>query len=376
MSLVIALRMLGHEKGRSALAIGGITVALLLVFLQLGFYFSVPKGGMLIYNSMRFDILLVSKNYVYQSETSDFPRRRLFQAQSLPEVTEAIGFYQASGEWMDAARGTARDVFVMAYDPHKSVFDVADIDRQSEVLRRPDVVLVDSATRKEFGELKTGRIVEIERRAEEIAGTYRLGTGFVGLGAVITSDLNFTRIFPGRSLAEVNLGLLRLRRGANPDDVAARLRQILPADTMPMTRAELTAREVEYWTTRTSTGLLFGFGAVIAFVVGLVIMNQVLATQILRQLPQYATLKAIGYTDRQLRRIVLVLSSAMATIGYFPALLFALVIYALLRHATLLPIDMTLTRIAMVLGIAWGMSAVSALMSVRVLQRADPVDLF
>jgi putative ABC transport system permease protein len=368
--------MLGHERGRSALAICGVGIAILLVFLQLGFYSSVPRGGMLIYDAMRFDILLVSPDYAYQGVSPTFPRRRLSQSLAVDDVTSATAFYQASGEWMDASSGIARDVFVMAFDPEESVFDVPDVKRQQAQLTLPDTLLVDTATQKEFGALTPGRTVEIERRAERIAGTYKLGTGFVGLGAAVTSDVNFARLFPNQGLTQINLGLLKIRPGADPTEVVRRLRGVLPADTMAMTRAELQAHEIRYWTTRTSTGLLFGFGAVIAFIVGMVIMNQILSTQILRQLPQYATLKAIGYTDGQLRGIVLSLAAAMAIMGYVPALALSWLLYATLRAATLLPIEMTPARMGTVLAMALCMSAGSALLSARVLHRADPADLF
>ena len=374
--MLVALRMLNHERGRSALAISGIGIAILLIFLQLGFYFSVPRGGMLIYDALRFDVLLMSPDYAYQGEAPAFPQRRLSQAMALADVTSATALYQASGEWMDAATGIARDVFVMAFDPEQSVFDVPDIERQQASLRLPDTLLVDTATKKEFGELRSGRTVEIERRAERIAGAYRLGTGFVGLGAAVMSDVNFARLFPDQGLTRINLGLLKLRQGADATDVVRRLQEILPADTLATTRADLAAHEVRYWTTRTSIGLLFGFGAVLACIVGMVIMNQILSTQILRQLPQYATLKAIGYTDGQLRQIVVSLAALMAVMGFLPALALSTILYAIMRDATLLPIEMTGTRIAAVLAAALGMSAASALLSARVLRRADPADLF
>ena len=374
--MLVALRMLNHERGRSALAISGIGIAILLIFLQLGFYFSVPRGGMLIYDALRFDVLLMSPDYAYQGEAPAFPQRRLSQAMALADVTSATALYQASGEWMDAATGIARDVFVMAFDPEQPVFDVPDIERQQASLSLPDTLLVDTATKKEFGELRSGRTVEIERRAERIAGTYKLGTGFVGLGAAVMSDVNFARLFPDQGLTRINLGLLKLRQGADATDVVRRLQEILPADTLATTRADLAAHEVRYWTTRTSIGLLFGFGAVLACIVGMVIMNQILSTQILRQLPQYATLKAIGYTDGQLRQIVVSLAALMAVMGFLPALALSTILYAIMRDATLLPIEMTGTRIATVLAAALGMSAASALLSARVLRRADPADLF
>ena len=85
MNAFVAWRMLTHEKGRNTLAVGGILVAVLMIFLQLGFYDCVPKAGMLIYNGLRFDILLTSSSYVSQVQSYDFPRARLYQALSLPE---------------------------------------------------------------------------------------------------------------------------------------------------------------------------------------------------------------------------------------------------------------------------------------------------
>jgi putative ABC transport system permease protein len=374
--MIVAWRMLSDDRGRSALAIGGISIALLLVFLQLGFYLAVPRGGMLIYDTMRFDIVLVSPDYAFQGLSGTLPRRRLYQAQALTEVEQAIPFYQQTGEWMTASSGIARDIFVMAFDPAVQIFDIDAITNHQDALRKPDTILVDRATRKEFGDLHDGRVVEIERRAETIIGTYQLGTGFAGLGAAVTSDQNFLRLFPGRNLGEISLGLLRLKTGADPQAVARRLRDVLPADVQVMTRAELAAYEKRHWMLETSTGLIFGFGAVVAFIVGMAIVNQILSTQILRQLPQYATLKAIGYTEGALLSIVVSLAILMAMIGFVPSLVLATVINAALRRVTLLPLDMTADLILTVLALALVMAGISALASARVLRRADPVELF
>jgi putative ABC transport system permease protein len=369
--------MLAHEKGRSALAIGGILIAILLMFLQLGFYLSVPKGGLLFFDSMRFDLMLTSSAYVFQAQSSSFPRRRLYQALALPEVAQATALYQASGRWLNTEQGLARDVFVVAFNPDDPVFNLPDVEKQLTLLRQPDTILIDLSSRPEFGRLELGRQVEIEQRNVTIGGHYHLGTGFVGLGVAITSDLNFIRMFPNQGgLSGVNLGLLTLQPGGNPDEAAARLRSLLPADTRVFTRKELTAFEVEHWVTSTSTGLIFGFGVIVAVVVGLAILNQTLTTQITRQLPQYATLKAMGYTDRDLGGIVVTLATTMATIAFVPAALLAIGIYWVVHQATQLPIEMTTARLLEVLAVAWGMSAISALLALRVLRRADPVDLF
>src|SRR5579871_6165852 len=125
--MLVAWRMLSDERGRSALAIGAISIALLLVFLQLGFYLAVPRGGMLIYDRMHFDIALASPDYAFQGLSGSLPRRRLYQAQAVADVEQAISFYQQTGEWMTASTGIARDVFVMAFDPAVQIFDLDEI---------------------------------------------------------------------------------------------------------------------------------------------------------------------------------------------------------------------------------------------------------
>ena len=372
----IAWRILMHERGRSALAVVGIYIAVLMIFLQLGFYYSVPKGGMTVYEAMRFDLMLTSSAYVFQGHSLSFPRRRIHQALALPEVASATPVYQNSSEWLSPEDGIKRDVFVIAFPVEDAALDVAGVQRQIDTIRHPDTIIVDTGTRPEFGPLTPGRIVEIGNRAVQIGGTYVLGPGFVGLGVAVTSDLNFIRMFPERSLAEPNLGLLRLRPGADPQVVATKLRAILPGDTRVFTRDELGEHEVAHWITRTSTGIVFGFGVIVSVVVGTVILYQTLATHVLRQLPQYATLKAIGYADRSLAQIVVALALMLAAAAYVPALVSAAALYGLIRSTTLLPIAMTQSRIAVVLAATLAMSALSALLSIWTVRRADPVDLF
>src|SRR4029077_14152290 len=162
------------------------------------------------------------------------------------------------------------------------------------------------SARSVFGPLQAGRAVDIAGHRMTIGGVYELGTGFLGLGIALASEANFFRMFPERPPDTVNLGLVSLKPDADPDRAAQALRAILPADMQVFTRPELVAHEVAYWTTRTATGLIFGSGLVVSFVVGILVLDQTLAPQITRQLPQFATLKAIGYTNRYLNAIVMI----------------------------------------------------------------------
>jgi putative ABC transport system permease protein len=224
--------------------------------------------------------------------------------------------------------------------------------------------------------LTAGRVVELAGRRVAIGGQYVLGTGFLGLGIALASEANFFRLFPDRPPDTVNLGLVSLKPGADPERAAQALRAVLPADTQVFTRSGLVAQEVAYWTTRTGTGIIFGSGLVVSFVVGIMVLYQTLATQITRQLPQFATLKAIGYTNRYLNRVVLIESFLIMAVAFLPALGAALVVYAVVRSETLLPLRLGVPELGTVFAITLVMAAASAFLSLSGLRRADPADIF
>lgn len=376
MPLAIAWRILTYQKGRTALALGGIFIAILLIFVELGFFIAVPQGGMLIYDHMRFDLLVVSDKYIFQAQSGEIPRARLDQVRTNPDVAAATAIYVGNAKWQDPAGGLRLDISVIGFDPQSRPFDVADIDDQTAALEKPDTVLVDSQTRSIFGPLTAGRAVDLNGRRVTMGGNYVLGTGFLGLGVLLASEQNFFRLFPGRPADTVNLGVVSLKTGADPDRVAQALRASLPSGTQVFTRPELTSYEVRYWTTRTGTGLIFGSGLIVAVVVGIMVLYQTLATQITRQLPQFATLKAIGYTNLFLNGIVLSESVAVMAIAFVPAFAAALGLYAVIREETLLPLAMSLEELGGVFAIAMAMSVASALLSLGRLRRADPAEVF
>lgn len=376
MNVPLAWRILTYDKRRTALALIGIFMAILLVFIELGFFYAVPRGGLLLYDNMRFDLLLASDQYQYQAQPGTFPLARLDQVRTSPDVQQAAPLYFGFAKWKDGQGGVWPDVFVIGFDPASRVFLPDSINRQIAAVERADTVLVDSTTRPMFGPLDTGRIVEIGNRKATIGGRYDLGTGFMGLGVILTSGANFARLFPGRGLDIVNLGAIQLKPGVDPDRAASDLRRSVGADARIFTRGEIESHETAYWTTRTSVGIIFGSGLLISFVVGIMIVYQIVSTQVTRQLPQFATLKAIGYPDRSLLGTVGAMSLLIVVAGFIPALLAALGLYSVIRQETLLPVEMSQMRLAAVFAAALLMAVISALLSAGSLRRADPADVF
>jgi putative ABC transport system permease protein len=358
------------------LATAGVFIAILLVFIELGFFVAVPQGGMLVYDHLRFDLLLCSKDYAFQAEPWQFPRARLTEAAKIAGVAQATPLFFAGAKWQEPGGGYRLDAFVIGFDPAARPFAVAGIERQDAILARPATILVDDTTRSIFGPLSSGTEVLLNNFKVTIGGDYTLGTGFLGMGVAIVDEANFFRLFAPRPADMVNLGLVTLAPGTDPANAADALAKALPDDVQIFTRETLKQHEDKYWTTRTSVGLIFGSGLIISFIVGIMVLYQTLATQITRHLPEFATLKAIGYSHSYLAAIVMIESAMIVLVAFVPAAAAALAIYAQLRAATLLPVALTPARLAAVLVITLLMSAASAFMSLSNLRRADPADVF
>ena len=375
MGTLLAWRMLLHSKVNAFLAIAGATLAILLMFMELGFYGSVLNGATQIYEQVDFDLIIVSREYAYLARTGSFPRRRIYQASRLATVERASPFYVGFEHWVDGPTRTRRAIFVMAYPLHHAAVLTPEVRQLAKDLQQPDTAAVDRATRPVFGSKHTDRIVEIGRRQIRLIGQYAIGTGFIELGTIIVSDQNFVRIFQGRSLDEVNLGLIKLRPNAKPSEEATKLREILPHDVDVLTRDELMSGERRYWVVNTSTGMIFGFGVLVAFIVGIVILYQTLSNQIIRQLPNLATMKAIGYTNGYLSLLIVKNAVFLVMVGFVPGLLGSLVLYRLVSEAVYLPVFMTWSRALFVFSLSISMSVISSLLALRKLQLADPADL-
>jgi len=374
--LAFAWHSLVHHKVRAVVSVGGISFSILLVFVQVGLYDSVFRTATMVQDRLHYDIMLVAPDYAFLAKPGTFPRRRLQQARAVPGVESTAPLYVGIKPWRNQQSGRHWRLLILAFRPEDPVFLDPEITEQAAALRKPDTVLLDRRTRPEFGAQDTGLITELGHRDVEVAGQYTIGFGFLANGAVITSDQNFSRLYDGRPLEEVNVGLVKLRPGANGEDVAKSLRGVLPADVRVLTRAEQNAQERQYWATQTSVGLINGFGTVVATIVGIVILYQVLATDLTNHLPEYATLKAMGYTGRSLAQLVVLKVILLGLLAYAPALPLALAIYAATHEATMLPIVMTGTRALAILALTLVLSTLAALVSLRKLRTADPADLY
>jgi putative ABC transport system permease protein len=372
-----AWRSVAHQRRRSAVAAAGVAFSILVVFLQLGFYRAVVRTATAIPSHLDADLVLVSPRFVHLSEADEIDRARLFQALAVPEVASARPLYLRYARWRDPISGERCKLFALGFPLDSgSPLRVDGIVEQLPALAASDALLLDSITQRDCGPLDAAGRVELREQAARVVGRYELGVGFLGDGSLLLSDDGFSRYFAGQSLDRVQLGLVRLKPGAQLHAAAEHLRRVLPPDLRVLALSELEALQIRHWVENTAVGNIFGLGALAGFAVGLVVLHQVLATDIRNQLPLFSTLKAMGYGDRRLRRLVLEQAGILVGLAFGPAVALAALIFALVQALTLLPIELTPGLLAGVAGLTLAMSAGAALLSERRLRRADPAELY
>jgi putative ABC transport system permease protein len=300
----------------------------------------------------------------------------LYQALSIPEVITAVPLYLKYDRWQNPKTKQKRNILIIGYKINDRPFKLPEVYRYKEKVQIPFTVLIDRLSLPIIGPKDIGLFTEINHRKIEVVGHFSLGVGFVADGAVIVTDQNFLRLFKDIPLDYANLGLVTLDKEANLKDVKETLNNILPPDVKILTRIEIETEEFSYWREVTATGPIFGAGVIVAFIVGMVVLYQVLSNEISNNLPEYATLKAIGYENKYLSRIVLQQGLFLAILGYLLSFGLSFELYDITRKATNLPIYMTLTRSLFVFGLTVLMCSFSGFLSLKRVKKADPADLF
>ena len=378
----LAWLQLRREKVRLAVALGGVAFAVILIFMQLGFMDALFRSAVNVHEHLLADLVIVNPNYNVLAYPTFFSRRRLWQARAVDGVRAVSPIYTGVTQWKNPATGRTRSLFVLGVDPARPALDIPGLGDGLLRIRYPDVAVYDRFSRPEFGPVAAmydaGREVVTEANHHQLTvkGLYTLGTSFGVDGSIVTSDLTFHHIFPEYPPGAIGIGLIRLRPGADPDATQRALAAALPRDVRVLTMARFTAQERTYWAGATPIGFVFMFGVVMGLVVGMIIVYQILFADITDHLSEYATLKAMGCTNRYLSAVVLMEASILSLAGYVPGMVVSWRLYDLTREATKLPMMLTPARAGLVLGLGTLMCWGSALIAMRKLRSADPAEVF
>ncbi len=378
----LAWLLLSRQPGRLAVALCGIAFAGILMFLQLGFRDGLFDASVTLHKRFDADLVMASPRSMSSIAMASFPRRRLVQAMADPEVVGITPVHWNFLLWRNPQTRTTRSILALGFEPGDPLFTDPGLGEKARVLSQRGRVLFDSLSRPEFGPIpqwfSQGRTIDTEVAGTRVrvAGLVELGPSFGADGNMLTSSETFLQLMPDLPPGSIELGLIRLRQGADSAAVIKRLQASLPSDVALYTKKGFEEFEKNYWRSSTAIGYIFTLGAGMGFVVGCVIVYQILHSDVSDHLPEYATLMAMGYPLPQLLGVVAREGLLLAVFGYVPAWLAGQGLYTLIQGSTKLPVAMDSQRALVVFVMILTMCLGSALLAMRKLGDADPAEIF
>jgi putative ABC transport system permease protein len=384
----LAWRNLTHDRRRLLVAISGIGFAVVLMFMQTGFKNALFDSTVQILHELNADVVLIAKSRYALPANQTFSIGRIYQARACDGVRAAYPMYieRSRAVWKQPD-GRGYPIRVLACDPADPVLLVPEVRRYAESLKQPGAVLIDAKSKSVYGPPDSRapwtqwRDVTLAGQSIRLAGTFRLGTDFANDGNLLTSSTTFAKFFPSRNprgdpLEPVDLGVVQLQEGADPQQVKQQLAARLPGDVAVYTKAEMIARERDFWSRSTPVGYIFLLGTVIGFLVGVTICYQIIQADIADHMAEFATLKAMGYRNRYFVGFVLMESVYLSLLSFVPGLLVSFAMYEVLARSTGLLMILNGPRAASVLLLTLAMCIVSGSLAMRKVAAADPAELF
>ena len=309
----LAWKNLTHDRRRLMVAISGIGFAVVLMFMQTGFKNALFDSTVQILRDLNADLVLIAPARYALPANQTFSLQRIYQARGCEGVRAAYPLYmeRPRAVWKQP-NGKGYPIRVLACDPSQPVLLMPEIADHADALKQENTVLIDEKSKSSYrppdsrASWHEWHDVALSGKSIRVVGTFRLGTDFANDGNLLMSTANFAKFFPSRvplgkdPLELVDLGVVQLKDGANVQEVKRQLQARLPCDVAVFTKSEMIDREMGFWQHSTPIGYIFMIGTVIGFLVGVIICYQIINADIADHMPEFATLKAMGYRNRYL----------------------------------------------------------------------------
>ncbi|MEA5465343.1 ABC transporter permease DevC [Leptothoe sp. PORK10 BA2] len=378
---------LTHDRRRFVTSLAGVGFAVLLMFMFNGFMNALYDSQLQLLNRFNGEVIIVNRLRTNMFVPRSFARRRLYQVRAFDGVKDAYALYISEVNWKNPDSRKSRVVRVIAINPDEPVLNIPELVTHRQALKLPETALMDSQSRAEVGPIEAGVESELADRQIRLVGTFTMGTDFAsGNGNLIMSDQNFLRYFADRgpeedqrSFATVDVGVVKLEPGTNVERMVNTLQQNLPNDVLVMARDGdngFVIRERKYWQENTNIGFVFSLLTSMGFFVGIILVYQILYTDVADHWAEYATLKAMGYKNIYLLGVVMQEAVILSVLGFIPGVCVSQLLYRAAGNATGLFFQMTPERVVNLLMATFLMCLVSGAIAVRKVQTTDPADVF
>jgi putative ABC transport system permease protein len=368
-------------------AVSGVAFAVILIFMELGFLNALLESTVQVLRRLNGEIVIVSRAQYALIAAERFDIRRVYDAREVPGVASVAPVYlETTAALLRSGDNRGFPIRVLAVREEDGILDIPQFNEQAAALDKEFTGLVDVTSRRKFRIPKPGEPLESYRgelngKEIRLVGHFHLGVDFATDGNVLMTAANFARFFPYRAggddpLKLVDLAIVSVEPDADPAVVLATLEKSLPDDVEAMSKERMIDREMNFWKRNAPLGYIFMVGAIMGFVVGIVICYQIVYADITDHMREFATLKAIGYGTGYFFGLVLQQCLYLSLLGFVPGLIVSLILYRILAVVTGLTMGLSPLLGLGVLGVTAAMCVISGVLAVSKLIAADPAELF
>lgn len=377
----VAWLLLIRFRAKLLTALAGIIFASILIHVQFGLRAALFESSVTIFKSFNADVVIISKSTVGSTSLQSFDRTRLANFERYPEVTETMPVRYKFVRWRYPGLRESRLAIMLGFNPRTRVFNQEDIIKKQALLNTPGRILYDELSRKEFGPVKRdlarGRkvIVFVNKKRAMVAGLIKMGTSFSYDASFMTSLTTFQEL-TNASPDGLEIGLVKLAPGVDATTFLSSIEEDIPEDVQVFTLQEFKSFEQDFWDRSKPIGFVFAFNATLGFVVGMLILYQILYTDVTSHLSDFSTMLALAFTYNRIRLIVFQESFLLTVIGYPIGVIGSILLFELINGFTGLAVRMTMERALICFGIILVMSTCSAFMAMQKLDDANPIEVF
>jgi len=385
-ALLISYQQAYTRARRSIAAFVGIAGGIVLVLMQLGFQSALYDSSVRLHNVLDGEVIVIPAEFHTIQDPTWFPREWLVMTMAHPEVKSTAPVYLSAVTVRSLDDRSARTLLAIGIDVDEPAIIIDRIKASIAPLRVPGRILFDARSQPNFGDvlgrLRRDGTAEIETASFStplqtnlvVAGSHVLGGTIVYAGTALMSAATLSSI-NAQPLQRINIGVVKLRPGADSDRVARELKPVLPPGATAMSAADFVRLEKRFWSKETPIGFLFDIGAAIGFLISAIYTYQVLFQIVDENLSEYAVLQTMGYPRWFFTVVVMSTALILAVAALPPAVLLSAGLYEICIAATLLDLKLTLGRILAVGAIAAAVAIASAWLAKRRLNQVDPAIL-
>lgn len=363
-------------------ALCGVSVIVAMILTVLSLKDAVIESTLQVPKSLKGDVIILSARTQTILRPAPFPKRFLDRLHGIDGVAAVSSVAIENARWINPETRQEHPIRVFGLDLEFDVISLPGIEPNEPQLKMKDTIIFDTSSRPKFGpvaqrfESGQGFATEVNGRRVEVCGLTYAGVSIASDGNLFTTHANFQRLFPNLGSSKSHIGILRLEHSEAQTEVVRQVRAMLGTEARVLTRTEMMQSEKAFMKLNDPVDDIMGMIASVAFFVGMIIVYQILYTDVVNHLPQFATLKAIGFTGAFLLGIIIAEGVILSLLGFWPGLLMAHGLAWLAQEATLLPVNITLGNTIGVLLAAIVMCVLAASIAVRKITQAEPASVF